>query len=851
MIQNRKRKLKKRVGVAGYRTCALALSAAMIMQTGAIMAYADEVPAALLRMVRAAGDRDINTSSDFDATGIEDSTLRYAGVTYQGIQDGNIHLFVTRWLDLNGAGEFRTDKSNQFAGKLLLQFSDREFYSQIQDILIEGKSMEREVKADGALWMHPLSNFALGGIGVVANYDVEIKLKNGQTLDSLGMADREIDFTTVWVKNNGAIARESVSNGVILKNNSNGGENIEYDDAREAFMRGRMTQRILFDFQGMQIKSIHTFKPNENFLQTGYNWTAYIKEQVPKELLPYLDTSHIEIFHSDEDGVWKDYGGAIGKRKKFTIPTTEDGLVDTSNVPELSILTNNTKEQLKEARDNCNEIFWGTLGQSRSYTIAYPLKKDVALTDFAKAMNDYIKKHNERMRFEHWVVSDYLDENTSTGDGGAAPKRIRNSYSTAFVNTNDSDQDGVFDFIEWEIGTNVRSVDTDGDGVPDGQEMLDDHTDPSNAANYLVQKPTTETKSFDTAKEVIINGAVPKPLIADPSDPGKKLAVTDERAGNVIVKLHAYDKAAKAEVENEVYGEVKIPFKDLLEGKFSMKLPANSVPDKKDVVLVAYSPDCAEKVLGDPFVYTVADNSKYDAAGGELIKDYGQTAAADEIIGKVTFTPEAPAEAVKSKEVLGNIPTTGIDNQVKVKITYADDTTDEVTVKLSYKTAAESFDPKGTPVSTELNKEPSAEAGIANKNELPAGTKYTWKTPVDTKTPGQKDGTIVVTYPDGTTDEVAVKVSVADNRKDNEKYDPKGQAVSTELNKEPSAEAGIANKNELPAGTKYTWKTPVDTKTPGQKDGTIVVTYPDGTTDEVAVKVSVADNRADKEKYTA
>jgi len=43
----------------------------------------------------------------------------------------------------------------------------------------------------------------------------------------------------------------------------------------------------------------------------------------------------------------------------------------------------------------------------------------------------------------------------------------------------DTDRDRLPDSVELEIGTNPDDPDTDGDGVPDGQELLIDGTDPT------------------------------------------------------------------------------------------------------------------------------------------------------------------------------------------------------------------------------------------------------------------------------------------------------------------------------------------------------------------------------------
>ena len=818
-LEQKRRKVKR----GGRKACAFALSLAVMVPSIELPSYA-----AVSYRNGSISERDMDTTSHFTVNGIEESDLRYAATIFSKVDgDGTIHLIHSKWTKLGqGWGE---DASNPFAGKFILTFSNNNFYKQIDRVTLDDKSLEK--RDDGALWMIPLvGNMNIGAIGIVTNHEIKITLKNGKTLESLGLADEEVSFNSLWIKQNGAIAEESVSNGFILQNNPN-----VKNEKETGFTKGVMNQKLVFDAASMSIKSIHTWKPDENYLQSDYGWVVYVKETIPVELLQYIDRDEVYIYNSDIKGVKPD------ARKEFRVTIDDTGMINTGEAPELSIVGNDTKEQLSEARTNTNDIFWGTLGQSRNYTISYKLRNDVTLDRFAKELNDYVKTKNERVLFEHWMEADYLNQSNQTviykPDGGAPPKQLTNSYSNAYLDTNDTDQDGLFDFVEWQIGTDAKKVDTDGDGVPDGKEFMEDETKPNDAKDYLVSVPTVNTASFDPTNTVAITGTVPKPLQKDPSDATKLLDITNQDAGNAIVKLQGYDETAKSYTQEE-YGTAKIPFAGLINGDFTINVPANMVPEGKKVVLVAYSPNGENPAMGTPFEFKQSDAEKYEATGGTLDKAYGETATEDEITGKVTTT--APDNKVKSKTVVGNIPTTGKNQKVTVKVTYADDSFDEVEVTVNYGTAAEKYAPVGQEVTVEKGGIPEASEGIQNKDDLPTGTTYKWKQPVNTTAPGTQKGTVVITYPDQSTDEVEVDVQIKDTKTDAQTYEATGGTLDKAYG-ETATEDEITGKVTTTApDNKVKSKTVVgNIPTTGKNQKVIVkVTYTDDSFDEVEVTVN-------------
>jgi len=171
-----------------------------------------------------------------------------------------------------------------------------------------------------------------------------------------------------------------------------------------------------------------------------------------------------------------------------------------------------------------------------------------------------------------------------------------------------------------------------------------------------------------------------------------------------------------------------------------------------------------------------------------------------------------------------------------VMVTYPDGTTDKVDVTVVVRSQADQFTPEGQPQSTNHGQVPAATGSIVNAAELPAGTTVTWKTEPDVSAPGTKDAEVLVTYPDGSSETVKVKVDV---REQSQQFNPQGQDQSVKEGEAPEASGSIANPELLPEGTDITWESAPDTSTPGVKDATVVVTYPDGTTDKVNVKVTV------------
>ncbi|TWS97445.1 LPXTG cell wall anchor domain-containing protein, partial [Streptococcus cuniculipharyngis] len=193
---------------------------------------------------------------------------------------------------------------------------------------------------------------------------------------------------------------------------------------------------------------------------------------------------------------------------------------------------------------------------------------------------------------------------------------------------------------------------------------------------------------------------------------------------------------------------------------------------------------------------------------------------------------------------------------VTVIVEYPDGTTEEVEVPVIVTPVAKPTPDKDkyTPTTEEVivpEGTPITEKDITDKVKgIPEGAKVTVKDPSSipgTDTPGHKGTvTVIVEYPDGSTEEVEVPVIVTPVAKptpDKDKYTPTTEEVIVPEGT-PITEKDITDKVKgIPEGAKVTVKDPSSipgTDTPGNKGTvTVIVEYPDGTTEEVEVPVIV------------
>ncbi|MBD3949897.1 Rib/alpha-like domain-containing protein, partial [Aerococcaceae bacterium zg-1292] len=283
----------------------------------------------------------------------------------------------------------------------------------------------------------------------------------------------------------------------------------------------------------------------------------------------------------------------------------------------------------------------------------------------------------------------------------------------------------------------------------------------------------------------------------------------------------------------------KLP--DGTKAEFETPIDTKTPGEKKGKVIVTY-PDGSTDTI-DVTVNVVKpqrDADKHEPIGTKQTVNVGDPATAKKSIANFDKLPDGTKAEFETPI---DTKTPG-EKKGKVIVTYPDGSTDTIDVTVNVvkpQRDADKHEPIGTKQTVNVGDPATAKKSIANFDKLPDGTKAEFETPIDTKTPGEKKGKVIVTYPDGSTDTIDVTVSVVKPQTDADKHEPIGTKQTVNVGDPATAEKSIANFDKLPDGTKAEFETPIDTKTPGEKTGKVIVTYPDGSKDTIDVTISVVD----------
>ena len=429
--------------------------------------------------------------------------------------------------------------------------------------------------------------------------------------------------------------------------------------------------------------------------------------------------------------------------------------------------------------------------------------------------------------------SDETTDGTNTKDPNSIASKI----------TPIDDQTGVVGKEITPVTVTVEKVPTDGsikvEGLPDGVSY-----DP--ATKQITGTPTTEGESEVTITVLGKNGQPVKGADGQPVTETFKFTVTkpatDADKNTPTAKEQTVNKGETPDAKNSIGNTGDLPSGTTY--AFKDPVDTTTTGDKGATVVVTYPDGSKDEV---PVKVKVVENPTQADENTPTAKDQtvkkGDTPDAKKSIGNVGDLPEGTKFEYKTPVDT----TTPGDKDATVVVTYPDGSKDEVPVKVKVvekPTQADENTPVAKDQTVKKGDTPDAKNSIGNVGDLPKGTKFEYKTPVDTTTPGDKGATVVVTYPDGSKDEVPVTVKVVDPSTDADKNTPVAKGQTVNKGETPDAKKSIGNVGDLPEGTKFEYKTPVDTTTPGEKDAIVVVTYPDGSKDEVPVKVTVEANAA-------
>ena len=183
----------------------------------------------------------------------------------------------------------------------------------------------------------------------------------------------------------------------------------------------------------------------------------------------------------------------------------------------------------------------------------------------------------------------------------------------------------------------------------------------------------------------------------------------------------------------------------------------------------------------------------------------------------------------------------------QVEITFPDGSTKtiDVPVEVEIKKQAEYFEPEIDTNPTKVK--PGEESNLKDRiKNLPVGSEIKVIKPIDTSKAGHQEGKVKITFPDGSSKEYTIPVDVV-IKKQAEDFEPEINQDPIKVNPGESVDITKQIKN-LPEGSKVEIITPIDPDKEGKQDIKVKITFPDKSSKEYTIPITVTKPQADKIK---
>ena len=563
----------------------------------------------------------------------------------------------------------------------------------------------------------------------------------------------------------------------------------------------------------------------------------------------------IKVSYIDEDGSKKTAEGNKGKNGTWTVANNPDVQID-ANTGEITIPADKVKDNTEVTAVTTN----GNSDESTPAKVVAKAPKPEAPIVTAPNTGVVTAKPQDPAKADKITVT-YKDEEgskvTVVGNKG-------NDGTWTLENN-----PGV------TIDPNTGEITIPADKVKDNTPV----TAITKNGNSVDSDPATETARAPKPEAPTVVAKEDGSVTARPQDPAKadKITVTytgeDGSPKKVVGTKDPFNQWTSDDPEiniNADTGEITIPAEKVKNGTDVIAITKNGTSDNSDPAsdkaktpdneppILTLTPNHVTVVEGETVTFTVTarDDKNVTFDMNDFLRKYfdrytlGAVTASyvkdTPILKEVKFTIKTVAEDVGKQNTIIFNATDGVNSAKPVIFSFVVTPRDKIGPTISADGATVTSREEITPIPVTA-KDNDGGVGMRENtpievNGLPEGLRFENNQIVGTPTgtPGISKVTITAYDKNDNKGEKTIEIVV---KGQNDKYNPIGRDQTVPKNSTPNAEDSIANKKELPKGTKYTWLTPPNTSQGGQTvSAVVVVEYPDKTRDHVSVNISVPTN---------